>query len=563
VKKAILFAVIPLILLIGIIPAFSDEDDSQVLDWIKNNAKWWAEGKISSQEYQNAIKYLIENQIIDIKSSSINMLEPKNDFTSDVNYLKAILVEFSGGDLTKTITIDTFTRYNSGKDPTLINQIKELDYQSYFQLESLPSKDKTEFYNIISQYINPGKKPQPFDVKTSGIMSDGSILLSSFHKNCEIVDYSLYYQDESTVYQFSKEKQGEVRDHVLFYCGGANVGDIIHSPEDEENSQKRNMVTAIPENNDRVKSFVVHFFDGDLEQVYSFNTFKAFSPVFDSDASLYNSKPQFHLESLPSLDKSDFYKLLSHYINPVRLPQPFSVSIDAITGDGTILQRWNYVKCNPSDYTVYLEEYKSRYTFSGKNVSENIEMMDFECAGLHFQIYNYDKIENVPIYMSNWKQNFVAQSDFESVDLNNDLRAMTYQIRYFGGEMEQSHIYQNFPRVQTLSWKTPLVPVNHPNQYQHGFFVESNPSKDKSEIYQFLSRYINPGKTPEPFDVDLTIITGDGTVIYTHKYTNCSAVDFDWYLQDITFYYELSNIPLPEMRERYTNYCTGYTVEVP
>ena len=41
-----------------------------VPDWIKNNAKWWAEGKISEAEFLNAIKFLIENNIIKIESRS-------------------------------------------------------------------------------------------------------------------------------------------------------------------------------------------------------------------------------------------------------------------------------------------------------------------------------------------------------------------------------------------------------------------------------------------------------------------------------------------------------------
>jgi len=564
---SLIIRLIPLILFIGIGIAFPtvSAQTSDVPDWVKNNAMWWAEGKISEQEYLDAIKFLIDNQIIKVQTFSPVLTESKNSFDSpDENFLEAIQVQFSSGDLTETITMDTFSKFNSGQNVTLIDQLKEVGIESYFLLESLPSKDKAEYYNIISHYINPVAKPQPFDVKISGIMSDGSILLSSDHENCEVVDYSFYYQDLSVIYQFSKEKQGEIRDHSLFYCGGPHVGDITHVlSEDEKNSEKSDKVYVIPENNDRAESFVVHFFDGDLEQVHSFNTFKVFSPVFDSDASLISDNPQIHLESLPSLDKSDFYKLLSHYINPVRVPQPFNISIDSITGDGTILQRWNYAKCDVSDYTVFLEEYKNRYPFSGKKFSENIEMVDFECAGVHLQIHNYDKIEKVPSQTSNLEQNLVLQSDFESVDLTDDIRAMTYEIRYFGGEMEQTHIYQNFPKVESLSWKNSLVPANHPNQYQYGFLVESNPSKDKSEIYQFLSRYINPGKTPEPFDVDLTLLTGDGTILYTHKYTKCSAVDFDWYLEDYTYNYGLSNIPKPELRERYTNYCTGYSVQVP
>ncbi len=161
------------------------------------------------------------------------------------------------------------------------------------------------------------------------------------------------------------------------------------------------------------------------------------------------------------------------------------------------------------------------------------------------------------------EQKLGLQSDFENFDFTDDARAMKYEYRFYGGELEQTYIYSNFPKFDALSWKKPLVPANHPDQFQHGYLVESNPSQDKSEIYEFLSRYINPGKNPEPFKVDVSLMTGDSTVLYTLKYTLCSAVDYDWYVQEYTYYYGLSNIPLPELRERYTNYCNGFTVDVP
>ena len=37
--------------------------------WVKNTAKWYGEGKISETEFVNAIKYLIENNIIVLESS--------------------------------------------------------------------------------------------------------------------------------------------------------------------------------------------------------------------------------------------------------------------------------------------------------------------------------------------------------------------------------------------------------------------------------------------------------------------------------------------------------------
>ena len=38
--------------------------------WIKNNARWWSDDKVSDGEYINSIKYLIEQKIIKIETSS-------------------------------------------------------------------------------------------------------------------------------------------------------------------------------------------------------------------------------------------------------------------------------------------------------------------------------------------------------------------------------------------------------------------------------------------------------------------------------------------------------------
>ena len=49
-----------------LIPNSSAQEDIQIPDWVKNNAKWWADGKISEKEFLTGIEYLINNNIISI-----------------------------------------------------------------------------------------------------------------------------------------------------------------------------------------------------------------------------------------------------------------------------------------------------------------------------------------------------------------------------------------------------------------------------------------------------------------------------------------------------------------
>jgi len=170
--------IIPILSILFFIGIFSvlpnvNAQSSDVPDWVKNNAKWWAEGKISDQEYLDATKFLVENQIIKIETVQryaksleaeehdrlLNVARDKGYVSSD-NYIEAIKVRFSSGDLTEEIIIDTFARFNSGKDNTYLTALRDSGHTAYFLLESLPSKDKADLYKLISKYINPGKPPQ-------------------------------------------------------------------------------------------------------------------------------------------------------------------------------------------------------------------------------------------------------------------------------------------------------------------------------------------------------------------------------------------------------------------
>jgi len=563
---------ISLILLLGIFSILPTAiaQSSGVPDWVKNNAMWWAEGKISEQEYLNSIKFLVENKVINIETSPLQLkpAEKKDADTKNILFLEAAKVRISGGDLTEELTFDTFARFNSGKDTTDLTALREAGYASYFVLESLPSKEKVDFYKIISKYINPGKPPQPFDVSISGIMSDGTTILTTSYKKCQAEEYSFYTQDLAINYQYTNEKQGEIRDKIIFLCGGEAVGEITPTyPETEftidenldNNSPKETLEEyyIIPNKNDRAMSYVVHFFDGELDELRSFDTFKVFSiknPLASS--------PEFYLESLPTKDKKGFYDFLSRYVNPGTPPRQFDVSVDVISGDGTILQRWNYAKCDVIDYTMHLQEYIFRYSFSGEEVSEILEKTDFKCSGLNLRVQGHDTIDEIPTAASAFQRsNYATQLGDNS--LKQDDRAMSYSIETFGGDLEDSRTYTNFQKFELLSWQRPNIPANHPKTYEYGFLVESNPSKDKADVYEFFSKYINAGKPPEPFYVNVDVLTGDKTILHTLKLTKCSAIDFDWYYQEYIFFPTLTNVPNPETRERYSIYCEGLTVAVP
>jgi len=48
----------------------SDSSTSQIPDWIRNNAEWWAQGAIGDQDFVSGLQYLIKEGIIQIPETT-------------------------------------------------------------------------------------------------------------------------------------------------------------------------------------------------------------------------------------------------------------------------------------------------------------------------------------------------------------------------------------------------------------------------------------------------------------------------------------------------------------
>ena len=566
-------------------------EDSSIPEWVKNNAKWWAEGKITEQEYLNSIEFLINQGIIQVEDSKQLLLEQTEEAiatqqdqvtfpptVAKIPFTKHIvpederamgyIIRISGGELEETHTFQTFGRFEPGEDPTFIKSLKSKGFSSYFLLESLPSKDKVKLYEIISRYINPGKTPEPIDVSIDALAGDGSTIITANYNKCKISNYLPYLQNFLFIYQFNKNFDSEIRDRTIFLCQGLNVE---VSPEKEKIDFSS--LNSVPNTDDSAKKFVVHFFNGELERVYS-TTFELFAPSVSTLESPFvtittpgnpiGSSPQFFLGTLPSYDKKGFYDFLSRYVNPVKKPELVDVSIDLITGDNTILQRWNYVKCEVINYEMRLDDSVLTYSFSDKRQAEIRDKTDFSCLGYKLLVHGIHKIDKLPITDVNFQS---VNSQLEQVyakefSSKND-RAMSYNIRVFGGELQYTYSNEEIPIFRGLDEKRgPFTPLHHSKKYDVGFYVEALPSKENVQFYNFLSKYVNPGKQPEPINVDIEVITGDGRILETLQYRKCTAIDYDLFSQQYTFHYQITNQIQDEIRERLTFYCDGYTINV-
>ncbi len=134
------------------------------------------------------------------------------------------------------------------------------------------------------------------------------------------------------------------------------------------------------------QSFVVHYSGDDYFKVpltiFSYSQFFHLSDTVNSgDASSFRSSPTFLLRSLPSLDKAPIYDLVNKYVNAGQKPTMFDVGVDVLSGDGSVIQTWEYRKCAIVDYATYVDDDKDGYPFGDQNKAEIRDVLVIECGG--------------------------------------------------------------------------------------------------------------------------------------------------------------------------------------
>ena len=68
-KKLVIFFAITLVTISSLFLTAS-ATDSNIPEWVKNTAKWYGDDKISETEFLNAIKFLVDNNIITLDSNT-------------------------------------------------------------------------------------------------------------------------------------------------------------------------------------------------------------------------------------------------------------------------------------------------------------------------------------------------------------------------------------------------------------------------------------------------------------------------------------------------------------
>ena len=532
-----------------------------VPEWVKNNAKWWAEGQITEEEYLMGLQFLADKGILQIFPQTEIPQIDKETIPFDSIKANSYLVRFSGGEFESPLEISSFSNFIPGDKPHYLQSFYDQGFETFFTLESNPGKEKLEFYDLVASFYNPGKKPELFDVDIEILSGNKSPITTAKYSNCKITEYLPYLQEFVIFYPYSDSQAQEIRDRTVFYCSGVDI--VVNNSSKEQIRE-----IAKPSQPNRVTSYVIHFMGPDFDGLYSIGTFYKFSPsknliqtpydIVTFPSNPVDSKPQFLLESIPSIDKNQLYHLFSDYVNPGSKPHNFDVSIDLILGDGSVFQRWNYHECLLTDYVVQLDDSTLRFPFAKIPQPEIIDRSDFLCNGFNLKV-GLD-LPATPI-----EDPKTLKGDFVKPKISEiNERANSFIITISEGELSDSFVGEDINKFESIRRdRGPLTPLHHSKQYDFGFIVESLPTQDKKPFYDFLSRYVNPGKAPEPFDVTLDTLLGDKSTLYRIHYTNCDAVDFSWYLQEAKWLYQFSNKQQEEIREQYVLYCEGLKIEFP
>jgi hypothetical protein len=226
-KKFVYLLFIICIISITSISIISTIDASSVPEWVKNNAKWWAEGTISEGEYLKSLEYLMTNGIIKVP---VPMTEVNAATTSltDEERAQSFVVQFKGGILPQTFLITTFSKFSVISERENPNNaffpVYKFGEKIEFYLESLPSKDKMRAYTTINSWM----QREPFVTKEISvdidvIAGDGTILQRLSFGQCILTGYGTYLQDIKNLYSFSGKDQAEIRDRWTFSCGHLDI----------------------------------------------------------------------------------------------------------------------------------------------------------------------------------------------------------------------------------------------------------------------------------------------------------------------------------------------------
>jgi len=200
-------------------------DASSIPGWIKNNAKWWSEGKISEADYISSLEYLLTHGIINMPQPIPQVTATPSSLT-DEERAQSFRVTLSK--ISQPVSVNYFEKFEIVNSKLGLGDIRGKIYSfddknRKFFLESLPSVNKKGYYEFVSEWMKIGSSLNKFDVSIEVLDGRGMVIQVWEFTSCEITDYGTYLQDIINIYQFSGVQDSEIRDRTYFSCSDINL----------------------------------------------------------------------------------------------------------------------------------------------------------------------------------------------------------------------------------------------------------------------------------------------------------------------------------------------------
>jgi len=357
-KKIIPLAIIPLILSIGIIPALPFADSYQP--------------KADSYQSGGARVTVLINVAGDLENT-----DPVKR-AKEIRNLQSSVLKFLS--ITNGINILSNPQKNE-----ITGQIHP------HLIEILEDRSDVLSVTILDQYkLSKDGVIPPLKQKLAGLSANQVICKEGLNLVFKATDGSPICVKASTVYKlierswisiesaFAQEAEPEIE-----------TEQVLLEPKTITTQQD-----FLPNESDRAMYFEARFSAGLIKYTeivksnfFKFTPFKRqieLNPIINPENPLPNKPPlRFLLETLPSKENINYYNAIDDYFQTAStLFKEFDVSIDVVTGDGTVLQTWEYRNCDLEDYTVYLQDNIIFNRFHGGDGPEIRERSIFHCSGL-------------------------------------------------------------------------------------------------------------------------------------------------------------------------------------
>ena len=144
--------------------------------WIKNNAGWWAEDKISEVEFVNAIQYLIKHGIIIVNDGSLCVNDLSEIFGDSNTVVQNICDLHKSSEYTELVPFVKNSNLNSlGFRGTEFSEIKPSDTYRIFMVGgstmfgSGESSDETTIPGILQKIFDSDSSVQKIEVINAGM----------------------------------------------------------------------------------------------------------------------------------------------------------------------------------------------------------------------------------------------------------------------------------------------------------------------------------------------------------------------------------------------------------